>query len=424
MNYRRLFFAAGCLSIFVIPGCISGLADDEERLASARQATEAAGGSSPESEPKDQDKTNSEADSAFAASRRHIASGGGHTCFIAGEGSVYCWGRNDRGQCGDGTTAYRNTAAKVPGIDDAISIAAGELHTCAQRKNGSVLCWGDNSAYQLGIQLDKLYAETPATILGEGKASAVAAGGRHTCIIGSGDGHHVQCWGANQRGQAGAPSPGTVKLLTEPIYVGGSQPISAKAIACGGAHTCAVLSSGGGVCWGDNLRGQLGCDQHMDHSDSPVVVKDGNSFVSMSLGAYHSCAADAQHKAYCWGANQDGQLGDGTYVNSFAPIGVDLAAPVKKLGTGAYHGCALLSTGHAACWGLALDGQLGTTMPYVSVGTPVPVTVTNVGQDDICGGIDTSCSMSNGSPVCWGATTGGYAGQQPNVFSPYGVYLP
>jgi alpha-tubulin suppressor-like RCC1 family protein len=181
-----------------------------------------------------------------------------HGCALKTDGSVWCWGDNAYGQLGDGTRASRPTAtAAVIGITTAAHLAAWLEHTCAVLKDGSVWCWGRNNVGQLG---DGTTTDRPTPVRAGTIANAVeiTAGGEatpssesHTCARGS-DGS-VYCWGDNSFGELGDSSTTT---RTTPTHVQGLP--AAAAIGAGGRHSCAALAAGGAMCWGDDAYGELG----------------------------------------------------------------------------------------------------------------------------------------------------------------------
>jgi len=129
-----------------------------------------------------------------------LALGDEHSCAITSSGAISCWGRNNRGQLGDGTTTNRSTPVMVSGLGTAAQLATGVFHTCAREVSGSVRCWGDNSNGQLGDGSVAMRL-TPTPVSGLSDAVWVGAGSSHTCAIR--EGGATLCWGLNDGGQLG-----------------------------------------------------------------------------------------------------------------------------------------------------------------------------------------------------------------------------
>ncbi|MBT6443598.1 MAG: RCC1 repeat-containing protein, partial [Acidimicrobiaceae bacterium] len=135
-------------------------------------------------------------------------------------------------------------------------------------------------------------------------------------------------------------------------------------IAAGGSHTCALLNTGAVNCWGDNSFGRLG-NGNTTSSSAPVAVDtftDGVTAVSITAGAYHTCALLNTGAVKCWGYNFYGQLGNGNTTNSSAPVAVAAftdGVTAVSITAGSEHTCAVLNTGAVNCWGNNDDGQLG-----------------------------------------------------------------
>jgi hypothetical protein len=175
-----------------------------------------------------------------------------HTCALKTDGTVWCWGANDKGQLGDGTTTSRAVPAKVTGLPAVDHISAGAEHMCALTKAGVVYCWGTGDDAQLGV---------------------VDAGG-------------------NKIGNS--VTPVKVTLLPGP----------AQAISAAGKHTCALVS-GAIYCWGENATGELGDGSTMERP-SPVLAKSIGKVSLVVNGDEHTCALDANRSLWCWGSNADG----------------------------------------------------------------------------------------------------------------------
>ena len=144
----------------------------------------------------------------------------------------------------------------------------------------------------------------------------IAGGGNHTCAL-SGDGG-VKCWGSNQSGQLGN---GTWTDSASPVAVA-SLASDIIAVAAGGRHSCALGADGSVRCWGDNDAGQLG-NGAPGSNPVPVNVSGmGHGMVAIAAGDQFSCALDAQGGVRCWGANDQGQLGNGKLTGSLVPVAV------------------------------------------------------------------------------------------------------
>jgi len=311
---------------------------------------------------------------ASAAGVIGISAGGFHGCALSSGGAVRCWGRNDNGQLGNGTTINSATPVDVSGLSGVAAISGGGQHTCALTGGGAVRCWGDNAFGQLGNN-STTDSATPVDVTGLGSGVvAITAGGFHTCAITNLS--VLRCWGKNDRGQLG---DGTAINRLVPTDVVGLGSASAGALGGGdtmGAHTCARTSIDAARCWGRNDFGQLGNASLFD-SVSPVDASGLGSGVSgITAGRYHSCALLGSGGVKCWGWNIGGQLGNGTTTTSTVPIDViALGGPVTSVRAGGGHTCALTSPGGVKCWGFNTSGELGDGTSGNSRSTPVDVLV-------------------------------------------------
>jgi alpha-tubulin suppressor-like RCC1 family protein len=193
-----------------------------------------------------------------------LALGHEHSCAIVAGGMVSCWGRNDAGQLGDGTTSDHASPAMVVGLDAAaVDLATGEHHTCAVLSTGMVRCWGSNASGQLGNGT-MTSASMPTAVPGLTDAGGVFALSASTCAIRrSGD---VVCWGANDAGQL---ADGTTTNHTMPSPTMG---LVIPSMGAGRRESACVQAFEGSIrCWGRNTDGQLGDGTNTDHP-SPVTV--------------------------------------------------------------------------------------------------------------------------------------------------------
>ncbi|MEM4680507.1 MAG: DUF2341 domain-containing protein [Nanopusillaceae archaeon] len=316
-----------------------------------------------------------------------------HTCALLSNGSIACWGWNNYGQLGDGTTTDKYTPVLVQGINNAVAISTGRWHTCALLSNGSIACWGYNNYGQLGNGTFGGYSTTPVLVQNINNAVAISTGDSHTCALLSN--RSIACWGYNNYGQLG---DGTTTNKNTPVLVQNIN--NAVAIAAGWGHTCALLSNGSIACWGNNYNGQLG-DGTTTSKSTPVLVRNINNAVAIATGGAHTCALLSNGSIACWGNNYYGQLGDGTTTNRASPVLVRNINNAVAISAGGAHTCALLSNGSIACWGINGAGQLGDGTNTTRL-TPVLVQNINNAVAISTGDSHTCALLSNGSIACWG----------------------
>jgi alpha-tubulin suppressor-like RCC1 family protein len=296
------------------------------------------------------------------------AAGVFHTCALTSSAGVKCWGRNVRGELGDGTTTERDTPVDVTGLTSrAAAVAAGYVHTCAVTTDGGVKCWGSNSEGQLGdgTTIDR---HTPVDVAGlASTAAAVTGGSAHTCALTTGGG--VQCWGRNESGQLG---DGTTTGRRTPVDVI-LQANGVAAVAAGQVHTCAVTTGGGVKCWGWNRYGQLGDGTTIDRLTPVDVVGLTSGVAAVAAGDNHSCALTTAGAVKCWGSNVNGELGDGTTTARLTPTEMTgLTSFAAGVATGMCHTCVLTTGGEILCTGANSGGELGDGTTTKSL-TPIPV---------------------------------------------------
>jgi alpha-tubulin suppressor-like RCC1 family protein len=291
-----------------------------------------------------------------------VSVGWNHACAITDAGGVKCWGYNLRGQLGDGTTITRTTPVDVVGLAHGVkAVSAGIFHTCALTTAGAVRCWGLNQAGQLGDGTT-VDSPTPVDVVGLGSGvRAVTAGIWHSCAITSAGG--ARCWGQNNFGQVG---DGTTVNRSTPVAVAGlSSGVTGIDAGSGGSgpddgsHTCAVVS-GGVRCWGINAAGQLGDGTTTTRLTPVPVLSLGTGAATVATGSGYTCALRTSGAVACWGFNAFGQLGDGTTVDRSTPAPVvGLSSGVTDLATGGFHACVLTRSGGVKCWGGNFYGQVG-----------------------------------------------------------------
>ena len=321
--------------------------------------------------------------------RRPLAAGYRFTCALTITGEARCWGWNEYGQLGDGTTETRLVPVPVKGGVSFRQIAggAGQLgdgtttdrwvpapvatalrftqlttgvsHTCGLTRTGSAYCWGWNIAGGLG---DGGWADRslPTPVVGDLSFTEIRAGGWHTCAIAVTAG--LYCWGWNNFGQLGDASTATRNV---PIPIGGG--VEFKQIAAYAYHTCALTSAGEAYCWGI-----------IENRLIPTLVPGGVTFATLSGGGVrgtHTCAVSTDGPTFCWGVNNYGQIGDGTNITRPVPTRIAGTYAFVELSGGGEHTCGRTAAAQIYCWGGNFVGQLGDGTT-TSRNSPTPIAAT------------------------------------------------
>jgi alpha-tubulin suppressor-like RCC1 family protein len=288
-----------------------------------------------------------------------ISLGYGHSCALTTVGGVKCWGNNDYGQLGDGTTTTRRNPVAVTGLaSGVVAIAAGHLHSCALTSVGAVKCWGRNDSGQLGDGTTSTRLSPVAVAHLSSGVIAVSAGTDYTCAVTSAGG--AKCWGVNDSGQLG---DGTDWGRSTPVAVSGLSS-GVVSVEAGWSHSCALTKAGAVKCWGSNNSGQLGNGQPAA-SFVPVAVSGLSSgVVAITAGGSFGCALKGDGALWCWGENQYGQVGDRTITDRPTPVSVPgHTRGVVAVVAGNGHACATIGVGAFSgvlrCWGIGYFGQLG-----------------------------------------------------------------
>ena len=309
-----------------------------------------------------------------------ISAGIIHTVALDEEGRVYIWGNNEYGQLGDGTTTNSVLPICISDKENElkgkriVDISAGEVHTVAIDEEGKVYTWGYNEFGQLGdgtttnSTLPICISEKGNELKGK-RIVDISAGGGHTVAID--EEGKIYAWGNNEVGQLG---DGTTTNSVLPICISdkdnelkGKKIIS---ISAGVVHTVALDEEGKAYTWGNNEYGQLG-DGKTTNSVLPICISDkdnelkGKKIISISAGVVHTVALDEEGKAYTWGNNEYGQLGDGKTTNSVLPICISdkenelKGKRIVDISAGYGHTVAIDEEEKVYTWGYNEFGQLG-----------------------------------------------------------------
>ncbi len=348
---------------------------------------------------------------AVAGTLPFVTSGGGDSCALMPDQSVWCWGQNTTGELGNLTTNYSTVPMQVAGIPPAIDVAAGHDHTCAIATTNVIWCWGSDSFGELGngtTSVDSAPVQVSAI-----KGLQVSAGEGLSCAVSLT--HKAYCWGDNDYGELGdggssdASTPKLVKGLT-----------GVTAVAAGYFHACALLSSGAVYCWGDGDFGDLG-NGATTESNVPVLALEGGA-TAIAAGFDDTCAILSGGDLKCWGLNNVGQLGIGTNIDEDVPTQVaGLTSGTQQVSLGEDIGCAIADTpvATALCWGDSDGyGELGDgsfddqrPVPGLVFGLQTPPTGGLSGPSQISAGGHHACVvLVTGKVDCWGRNNYGAVG--------------
>ena len=329
-----------------------------------------------------------------------ISAGDDHTCALSSSGSIYCWGLAGQGQVGDGGIDWRNldftraVSAPVAIIAPAGvtfgEVSAGGRHTCATSTTGQAYCWGEGRRGALGTGLGGTEIEDEPVAVAQPVGiffGEIAAGKEHTCASGLNPvnmTYATYCWGENMDGRLGTGSGAMIARAPELVTRtnGGSAFLAPEV---GHLHTCShavgAMQQLYLYCWGSNSRGQLGNTVapggSITRPGDITEIPAPDTFLEVELGEESSCGISSNGKAWCWGSDQHGQLGDGAGVMDVSTptrVAQPAGTMFRWITVGARHACAIDSlTDIAYCWGSDDSGQLGDGVTMGGAQSPTQV---------------------------------------------------
>ena len=350
-------------------------------------------------------------------------------------GTVTAWGRNGDAQLGDGTTNNSSVPVQVLGsggvglLGDIVAVAGGNIHSAAVKSNGTVWCWGDNQYGQLGNGTTT-DSPTPGAVVGSGGTGTLAG----ITAVSCGYGHTVARringtvwgWGLNGDGQLGDGTLGNRSLPVQAQDVGGLLPLTGVlAAAAGQYHTAALKTDGTVWAWGANSDGQLGDGTTIRHTTVQVLGPGGAGYLTgisaIACGANHTVALKNDGTVWTWGKNNNGQLGNGTQTSSSVPVqvvspsGEGYLTGVTSVAAATYHTVARKADGTVWAWGSNSFGRLGdgtTTQRLTPVQVVGPGGVGYLtGVSVVAAGVDHTVALKSAGTVwCWGWNANGQLG--------------
>lgn len=332
-----------------------------------------------------------------------------HCSAVDRQGGLWMWGANQQGALTlPETTTESTTPVRVSGSQEWTAVAVGGSYpaqfSCGIAAPGDLFCWGTDGDGQTGTGGSQPGA-VPTRVGTESDWTAVGGGFAFACGIRGGS---LYCWGygsdSNRLGLASIPSD-----TTTPQLLPGSD--SWTQLSVGDGHTCAIREDQSLWCWGDNQEGQLGHPAN----DTPLQVEGGTSYVQVSAGGLHTCGIRANRTLWCWGDNARGQLG--VSQSASTPVQVDDATNWTSIAVGAAHTCGVRDDASLWCWGGGDGGELGMG---VFADVPTPTLVPESGPwSRVFAGDGYSCGVKeDGTVWCWGRNGNGQLGIVTTSFEP------
>ena len=283
-----------------------------------------------------------------------ISAGGAHMCAVNTASDGICWGNGYAGQLGNNVAYGDMQPALVFGGHKFFAIGGGTAVTCGVATHGA-FCWGRHPDWNNPISND---INAPVQISSFNGYRTVTVGTEHACSLGAGSGgQEVDCWGIDSSGQQ-AIDPAMFQPFV-PFTIRSLFSTPVRRVSANDSTTCAELTSGVVQCAGQNGRGQLGNGTTGGSSFQPQMVSGGHVFHGVSVGTGHVCAIDDQNRAFCWGKNDWGQLGDGTLNQANVPVAVSGGLTFTAIAAGYNHTCAIGTDNGLYCWGANYYGQAG-----------------------------------------------------------------
>ena len=344
------------------------------------------------------------------------ARGGAHVCALLQDGSVRCWGSNASGQLGTGGDAssmpgFAASPQAVAGVTGAKSIAATGKDTsgttCVVSTTGTVSCFGSDASGHLGRPDAGAYAgpnPVPAPVDGL-QARSVTLANTFALAIGADD--LLWSWGANDTHQLGRAGEGSVEAAAR------AERLTGVVRSCAGTSTTAfaLTEQGEVLSWGGATEEQLGRTTSLvrDPSPSPIALTEVSS---IATGDAHACAL-RRGRVYCWGSNEDGQLGTGRKAAEWYPAEVAFPETVYAVAVaaGGNDTCVIASAGDVWCWGANGSGQVGAPP---GADRPMPTPIAGLGEQAVGLAVmdDTICALlRSGVVTCWGDNRVGQLGR-------------
>jgi alpha-tubulin suppressor-like RCC1 family protein len=364
-----------------------------------------------------------------------VSGGYNHSCALSASGAAYCWGSGPYGQLGDGSTAGnprpQPTAVLMPEGVTFASISAGKLRSCALTPGGEAYCWGLNNAGQIGdgttVNRDRPTAVTmPPGVRFRTISTTGGTGIGNGYVVALSTDGVAYAWGQNNGG--GRLGDGTTQDRLVPTRVAMPAGVAFASISAGDGHVLALSTTGTAYAWGLGAYGILGNGTTANRLvPTPVTMPAGVTFASVSAGGWHSVALSTTGAAYSWGWGFHGVLGNGTSgtgTDRWVPTAVTMPAAVSfaSIAAGSSggghsgHTLALSTTGAAYGWGANDYGRLGDgTTGSRLVPTPVTMPAGVAFRSVSAGTLHSLAVSTSGAAYGWGDNFHGQVGDGTRV---------
>jgi alpha-tubulin suppressor-like RCC1 family protein len=286
-----------------------------------------------------------------------VSAGYADTCGVRNNGKLYCWGRDNEGQIGDGDATGAIAPRRIGSFEDWDTVVAGDTHTCGIRHGGKLYCWGRDDNGQVGDG-----GELEASILAPRRVgdfedwATVSTGSSHTCGVRRNG--KLYCWGYDFDGQIGNGAAGPLRV-DAPKRIGSFD--DWDTVVGGDAQTCGIRHGGKLYCWGYDAEGEVGNGGATGNVDAPQRIGIFDDWATVDAGYTQTCGIRHGGKLYCWGGDADGEVGDGgdNEMSIDAPRRIGSFEDWGSASAGGKHSAGVRKNGKLYCWGDDFYGQIG-----------------------------------------------------------------
>lgn len=344
-----------------------------------------------------------------------IAAGSQHSCSVDSRGQLTCWG-DMTANVGVPTTPACSAYETQPSAAGRrwAHVCAGGRFGCGLDDTGVIWCWGRGDFGQLG-QGDYLLQPAPVAVYPDWTWQHVSCGRSHVCAVRR-DGS-LWCWGKNDQGQVRGDSSASMFNLPQPVDLSQNWSVA----VAGSSHSCALDVDGKMSCWGDNTRGNCGVGSSEPRIIVPTPIATEGPFIRASASR-HTCAVHLNRSLWCWGVGDNGILGVNNIYDSPLPVQVGTAIDWQQISTGTVHTCGIRGSGELYCWG-AKGARLGFTS---TVDVLVPQQVgTDTDWSEVTAGLNQSSGRRLPGVYVWGRNdycqVASTAAPHANQFTPMAI---